>query len=113
MKMFRMALGVLAVLAAGSVWADPPKPLHVVETVQIKAPVDKVWATVKDFDSLNKWHPGFSNDQLVSGTNNTVGAVRKLTIKDGPVITEKLLTTSPFWFRTSQLSTMRPIASAT
>jgi mxaD protein len=91
MKMIRMALGVLAVLAAGSVWADPPKPLHVVETVQIKAPVDKVWATVKDFDSLNKWHPGFSNDQLVSGTNNTVGAVRKLTIKDGPVITEKLL----------------------
>jgi mxaD protein len=46
---------------------------------------------VKDFDSLNKWHPGFSNDQLVSGRNNTVGAVRKLTIKDGPVITEKLL----------------------
>jgi mxaD protein len=90
MKMMRMAFGVIAVLAAASVSADPPKTLSVVESVEIKAPADKVWATVKDFDSLNKWHPGFSSDQLVSGSNNTVGAVRKLTIKDGPVITEKL-----------------------
>jgi mxaD protein len=91
MRTMRIALGLSAALVLGSAWADPPKMLHVTETVEIKAPADKVWSTIKDFDSLNKWHPGFSNDQLVSGSNNTVGAVRKLTIKDGPSFTEKLL----------------------
>jgi mxaD protein len=91
MKTIRTVFGLATALLVTTVWADPPKMLHVTEKVEIKAPVDKVWATVKDFDSLNKWHPGFSSDQLVSGTNNTVGAVRKLTIKDGPVFTEKLL----------------------
>ena len=46
---------------------------------------------MRDFDSLNKWHPGFASDELVSGSNDTVGAVRKLTIKDGPSFTERLL----------------------
>ncbi|MDB6087469.1 MAG: hypothetical protein JWN85_253 [Gammaproteobacteria bacterium] len=71
--------------------ADPPKPLSVTESVQIKAPVDRVWAVAKDFDSLNKWHPGFSKDEVVKGTNNTPGAVRALTIKGGPTFTEELL----------------------
>jgi len=77
-------------LAAGVAAADPPKPLHVVETVEIKAPVDKVWAAVKDFDALPKWHPAFASDELVSGSNGRVGSVRKLTIKDGPVVVEQL-----------------------
>jgi mxaD protein len=91
MKMKRtLALLTLAACAAGTAVADPPKTLRVVETVQVKAPVDTVWATVKDFDSLNKWHPGFSADELVSGANGKVGSVRKLTIKDGPSFTERL-----------------------
>jgi mxaD protein len=68
-----------------------PKPLRVEESVDIKAPLDKVWAASKDFDSLNKWHPGFSQDVLTKGKNNTAGAIRKLTIKDGPSFTEELL----------------------
>lgn len=91
MKRMPVVLGLLAALVLATGYAAPPKTLHVVETVEIKAPPDKVWATVKNFDGLNKWHPGFSDDKLVSGSNNTPGAVRKLTIKDGPVITEKLL----------------------
>jgi mxaD protein len=86
-----LALSLAAALAAGTAWADPPQTLRVVETVEVKAPLDKVWATVKDFDSLNKWHPAVASDELVSGANGKVGAVRKLTIKDGPVITERLL----------------------
>lgn len=85
-----LVLLALAACASGAVNADPPKALKVVETVRIKAPVDKVWATIKDFDSLNKWHPGFSNDKLESGANGKVGSVRKLTIKDGPSFTERL-----------------------
>ncbi len=84
------ALLVLAV-AGGGACAEPPKTLTVTKSVNIPAPVDKVWDTIKDFDSLNKWHPGFSADELVKGENNKAGAVRKLTVKDGPSFTEELL----------------------
>jgi mxaD protein len=92
MKVPLVRLVVVAVLATGIARADPPQTLRVVETVQVKAPLETVWATVKDFDSLNKWHPGFTGDELVSGANGKVGTVRKLTIKDGPVVMERLLT---------------------
>jgi hypothetical protein len=91
MKLQVMSLLLGAALLQGTALAEPPKPLRVVESVEIKAPPDKVWAAVKDFDGLNKWHPGFSADQIVSGGNGQVGSVRKLTIKDGPSFTEKLL----------------------
>jgi mxaD protein len=91
MKLQVMALLLGAAVIQGTAWADPPKQLKVVESVEIKASPDKVWATIKDFDGLNKWHPGFSADQIVSGGNGQVGSVRKLTIKDGPSFTEKLL----------------------
>lgn len=90
MKTPLLALTLAVALAAGGAWAKPPKTLHVTESVQIKAPADKVWDAVKDFDGLNKWHPGFSADELVSGGNGKVGAVRKITVKDGPSFTEKL-----------------------
>jgi len=89
---------MLAVVAVAAPWcalsAAPLKQLSVVESVQIKAPVDKVWAAAKDFDSLDKWHPGFSKDVLTKGTNNAPGTVRTLTIKDGPSFTEQLISFS-------------------
>ncbi len=91
MKASVLALFLGAALTQCPVWADPPKPLRVVESVIIKASPAKVWATIKDFDGLAKWHPGFSSDEIVSGGNGQVGSVRKLTIKDGPSFTEKLL----------------------
>ena len=96
MKKFLLTMAVLAVTAAsGAALADAPKTLKVVKTVNIQAPVDKVWDAIKDFDSLNKWHPGFAKDELVKGDNNKTGAVRKLTIKDGPSFTEELLAFDP------------------
>jgi polyketide cyclase/dehydrase/lipid transport protein len=68
------------------------KPLSVTERVEIKAPLAKVWSLSKDYDSLDKWHPGFAKDEITEGTNNEIGAVRALTIKDGPTFTEELLT---------------------
>jgi mxaD protein len=85
-----LVLLTLGALAAGTAVADPPKTLRAAERVQIKASPDAVWAAVKDWDGLNKWHPGFSSDEIVSGGNGKVGSVRKLTIKDGPSFTEKL-----------------------
>ena len=87
----RLAAFALALIAPLTVIAAPAGPLKVTETIEIRAPADKVWAAVKDFDSLNKWHPGFASDTLVKGANNQPGAVRSLTIKDGPTFTEELL----------------------
>ncbi|MFL6600019.1 MAG: SRPBCC family protein [Steroidobacteraceae bacterium] len=96
MKKILLTMAVLAVAAAsGAALADAPKTLKVLKTVNIHAPVDKVWDTIKDFDSLNKWHPGFAKDEIVKGDNNKPGAVRNLTVKDGPSFTEELLAFDP------------------
>jgi mxaD protein len=85
-----VSLLVLGALLTASAWADPPKTLHVTETVHVKASVDKVWATVKDFDGLAKWHPALASDELTSGSNGSAGATRKLTLKGGGTVMEKL-----------------------
>jgi mxaD protein len=82
---------VAAVLICGSAFAGPPQTLKVTKSVNVAAPVEKTWDTIKDFDSLDKWHPGFSADEIQKGENNKVGAVRKLTVKGGPSFTEELL----------------------
>jgi len=90
----KISIAVLALVAVAAPWAAlaaAPTTLKVVETVEINAPVSKVWAAVKDFDSLDKWHPGFAKDEIVKGANNKVGAVRSLTVKGGPTFTEELL----------------------
>jgi mxaD protein len=90
----KRSIAVLALIALAAPWAvlaAAPKTLKVVETVEVNAPVAKVWATVKDFDSLDKWHPGFSKDEIVKGANNKAGAVRSLTVKGGPTFTEELI----------------------
>ena len=91
MKRALFAGSLLAMILAAPAFAEPPKTLKVVKSVEVSAPVDKVWGALKDFDSLDKWHPGFSQDTLVKGNNNKPGAVRKLTVKDGPSFTEELL----------------------
>ena len=91
MNKSRAVMALFAVAAWGMALGAPPQPLSVTETVEIKAPLAKVWAAIKDYDGLPSWHPGFAKDEIVKGTNNTPGAVRALTIKDGPTFTEELL----------------------
>lgn len=87
----RLAAFALSFAAPFAALAAAPGPLKVTETVEIRAPADKVWAAMKDYDSLHEWHPGFSADKIVKGRNNEPGAVRSLTVKDGPTFTEELL----------------------
>ena len=91
MKSSFVVVALAAVAAPWAVLADPPKPLHVVQTIVIKAPLEKVWGAAKDFDGLAKWHPALASDEITKGTNNQPGAERKLTIKDGPSLTEQLM----------------------
>jgi mxaD protein len=84
----------MTVLASGHAVAAAPI-LHVTQTIEINAPAHKAWKAVESFDALNTWHPAVAKDEIVEGTNNTVGAVRLLTLKDGGTIKEKLLAFEP------------------
>jgi mxaD protein len=90
MKLISATALALTVLASGYSVAAAPE-LHVHKTVTINASADKVWNLVKDFNALNTWHPAVAKDDIVEGTNNSVGAVRLLSLKGGGTIKEKLL----------------------
>jgi mxaD protein len=89
MKTFT-GIAIASLLTANICMAAAPQ-MHLKKTISIAAPADKVWEASKNFDGLNTWHPALASDQIVSGTNNTVGAVRLLTLKGGGTIKEKLL----------------------
>src|SRR3984893_13082498 len=80
----------LCLLACGFTQAAAPR-LTVSKTITIDASSAKVWHAAKDFNALNTWHPAVATDEIVEGKNNTVGAVRLLTLKGGGTIKEKLL----------------------
>jgi len=94
MKIIRAIALTMSALASGYAAAAAPI-LHVTQTIEINAPAHKVWKTVESFDSLNTWHPAVAKDEIIEGTNNSVGAVRLLTLKDGGTIKEKLLAVEP------------------
>lgn len=58
----------------------------------IAAPADDVWALARDFNGLAGWHPAIATSSLDSGGPAEVGAVRRLTLGDGGVVVERLLT---------------------
>jgi mxaD protein len=80
----------LSMLACGYTWAAAP-PLTASKTITIAASAAMVWHAAKDFNGVNTWHPAVATDEIVEGKNNTVGAVRLLTLKGGGTIKEKLL----------------------
>ena len=89
-----IALASVLVVAAGQAFAAAPW-LHVSQTVDIQASAGKVWDATKNFDQLNTWLPPVATDEIVAGRNNTVGAVRLLTLKGGGTVKEKLLAYNP------------------
>ena len=84
----------LSALGCGYALAAAPW-LTASKTITIDAPAGKVWPAVRDFNGLNTWHPAVATDEIVEGKNNTVGAVRLLTLKGGGTIKEKLLAYNP------------------
>ncbi len=82
---------LLASFIAVSFTAHAEGKLNSYYTLDIEAPASNIWDIVKHFDGLETWHPMFSDDVIISGTNNQVGAVRRLTVKDGPSFDEQLM----------------------
>lgn len=67
--------------------AHGPSPLKVDKSVTIKAEPAKVWALIKDFGNMQKWHPNVTATKLEKKGEETF---RVLTLKSGGTITEKL-----------------------
>lgn len=86
--LLKLALASFAML---SFTAHADGKLNSYFSLNIDAPASHVWDVVKDFGGLNNWHPMFSGDVIKSGTNNQIGAVRTLTIQDGPSFDEQLM----------------------
>ena len=59
----------------------------------IDAPVEKVWAQVRDFNNMPDWHPKFSRSHIEGNLpSDRVGCVRRFTRKsDGGQLREQLL----------------------
>jgi mxaD protein len=90
-KTIGLALLGLLMLTPCVVRADHRPLLVVAEMIEINAKPADVWNFVKRFDGLKDWHPAFAKSDIIRGKDGQLGAVRALTVKDGPTFTETLL----------------------
>jgi Polyketide cyclase / dehydrase and lipid transport len=85
----RLALVVaLMGLVPAVAMAHGPSRQKVVETIEINAPAEKVWAVIGNFQDMG-WHPAFAKTEGTGG--NDANATRKLTLANGGTIDEKLI----------------------
>ncbi|CAB1085623.1 FIG00793497: hypothetical protein [Olavius algarvensis Delta 1 endosymbiont] len=61
----------------------------------IDAPIDDVWAKIRDFNALPAWHPNIADSHIENDEpGDKVGCIRNFNLKDGGNIREQLLTLS-------------------
>lgn len=73
--------------------AHGPSPQKAVKEVTLKAPASKVWALVKDFGGINKWHPEVLEvklDNRMDTEANKELPHRLVKLKNGTSFLEKL-----------------------
>ena len=67
----------------------------VVRSTVIDAPIERVWAVLRDFNSHDQWHDVVASSRIEgSERSDQVGCVRSFTLKDGNRIREQLLSLS-------------------
>jgi hypothetical protein len=82
----------------------------------IDAPVEKVWARIRDFNGLPSWHPRMVESHIEDGKDaEAIGCVRNFKVASGATIREKLLDFSDADFRVSYsiIETPQPISNHT
>lgn len=61
----------------------------------VDAPVDRVWATLRDFNGHDQWHPAVAESRIEDArSSDMVGAVRSFRLQDGAELREQLLALS-------------------
>jgi NADPH:quinone reductase len=69
--------------------------IRVRRSAVIDAPIERVWAVLRDFNSHYAWHPAVGPSHIENGEPaDQVGCVRNFTLKDGNHIREQLLALS-------------------
>ena len=65
----------------------------VVRSTIIDAPIERVWAVLRDFNSHDQWHAVVDTSRIEGpDRSDQVGCIRSFTLKDGNRIREQLLT---------------------
>ena len=65
---------------------------RIVRTTVIDAPIARVWAVLRDFNSHDQWHTAVDQSRIEGqDRSDQVGCVRSFTLKDGNRIREQLL----------------------
>jgi NADPH:quinone reductase-like Zn-dependent oxidoreductase/uncharacterized protein YndB with AHSA1/START domain len=74
----------------------------IVRSTIIDAPIERVWAVLRDFNSHDRWHGAIDASRIEEGKGPVqVGCVRAFTLKDGNFIREQLLTLDDREFRST------------
>lgn len=61
----------------------------------INAPIDQVWARIRDFNGLPNWHPAIADSRIEDGLpSDKIGCIRNFNLKGGGNIRERLLALS-------------------
>ena len=69
--------------------------LRVTRSAIIDAPIDRVWAVLRDFNSHDTWHPAVADSTIENRERaDQVGCVRNFHLRDGAHIREQLLALS-------------------
>jgi mxaD protein len=79
---FPLALAFFSVSAI----AHGPTPQKVVESIEINAPVEKVWGVAGQFSAIAKWQPALKSSE----GGNKQGDKRTLTFNNGEQVVEEL-----------------------
>lgn len=63
----------------------------------IDAPVERIWALIRDFNALPKWHPAIRDSRIEQRhPPDKVGCIRNFNLRDGGNIREQLLALSDY-----------------
>jgi NADPH:quinone reductase-like Zn-dependent oxidoreductase len=69
--------------------------IRVTRSAVIDAPIERVWAVLRDFNSHTAWHPVVAESEIEGGErSDQVGCVRRFSLRDGNRIREQLLALS-------------------
>ncbi len=79
---------LLVLFWMASAQAHGPVRQKIQETIEVNAPADKVWELVKDFCSIEKWHPKVAGCEAEGG--NEKGGKRILKLEGGGEVVEEL-----------------------
>ncbi|MFO1170769.1 MAG: SRPBCC family protein [Hyphomicrobiaceae bacterium] len=73
--------------------------VKVTKSTILEAPIDRVWALIRDFNGHDRWHPAVADSQIERGQpSDKVGCVRRFHLQDGSELREQLLTLSDIDF---------------